>query len=70
MNTIRIIYTVGYDGPDSSDGPTIPKTVLQAMKLLIADWYKHREDTDVHEMVIHNGALTLLRAHRIRMGFA
>ncbi len=70
LNTIRIIYTVGYDGPDSSDGPTIPKTVLQAMKLLIADWYKHREDTDVHELVIPNGALTLLRAHRIRMGFA
>lgn len=70
LNSIRIIYTVGYDGPDSSDGPTIPKTVLQAMKLLVADWYKHREDTDVQELSIPNGAFALLRAHRIRMGFA
>ena len=70
VNTIRIIYTVGYDGPNSSDGPTIPKTVLQAMKLLVSDWYKHREDTDVQEMSIPNGAMSLLRAHRIRTGFA
>lgn len=70
LNTIRVIYTVGYDGPDSSDGPTIPRGVLLAMKLLIADWYKHREDTDVHEMEITNGAMVLLRPHRVRRGFA
>ena len=71
VNTIRIIYSVGYDGPDSSDGPAIPKTILQAMKLLVADWYKHREDTDTAaEMQIPNGALALLRAHRVRLGMA
>jgi len=69
-NTIRIIYTVGYDGPNSSDGPALPKTIVQAMKLLIADWYKHREDTDAGDERIPNGVLSLLRPHRIRLGMA
>ena len=70
VNTVRIIYTVGYDSMISSDGPTLPKTIIQAMKLLVADWYKHREDTDVVELKIPNGVNSLLRAYRIRLGMA
>jgi uncharacterized phiE125 gp8 family phage protein len=70
VNTVRIIYTVGYDGPTSSDGPTLPKAIIQAMKLLVADWYKHREDTDVVELKIPNGVNSLLRSYRIRLGMA
>ena len=69
-NAIRIIYTAGFDGPTSSDGPTLPKTIVQAMKLLVADWYKHREDTDAGDVKIPNGVESLLRPHRIRLGMA
>ena len=68
-NTIRIIYTAGYE-LDLSDGQTIPKTIVQAIKLLLADWYKHREDTDINDVQIPNGVQALLRPHRIRLGMA
>ena len=68
-NAIRIIYTAGYEA-DISDGQTIPKTIVQAIKLLLADWYKHREDTDINDVQIPNGVLSLLRPHRIRLGMA
>lgn len=68
-NTIRIVYTAGYEA-DLSDGQTIPTTILQAIKLLMADWYKHREDTDINDVQIPNGAQALLRPHRVRLGMA
>jgi uncharacterized phiE125 gp8 family phage protein len=68
-NTIRIVYTAGYE-LDLSDGQTIPKTIVQAIKLLLADWYKHREDTDINDVQIPNGVQALLRPHRIRLGMA
>jgi uncharacterized phiE125 gp8 family phage protein len=68
-NNIRIIYTAGYE-LNLSDGQTIPNTIVQAMKLLLADWYKHREDTDINDVQIPNGAQALLRPHRVRLGMA
>lgn len=70
-NNIRIIYIVGYDASNSSDGPTIPRTIMQAIKLLLADWYNHREDTSYDRLsAIPNGVKTLLDLHRIRTGAA
>ena len=68
-NTIRIVYTAGYE-VDLSDGQTAPKTCVQAVRLLLADWYKHREDTDMKDVEIPNGVKMLLRPHRIRLGVA
>ena len=68
-NNIRIIYTAGYE-LDSSDGPVAPRTIVQAIKLLLADWYAHREDVDMKLENIPNGAQALLRPHRIRLGMA
>ena len=67
--TIRIVYTAGYE-PDLSDGQTVPKTVMQAVRLLLADWYKNREDTGPNDVQIPNGVQTLLRPHRIRLGMS
>ena len=70
LNTIRIVYTAGYE-LDPSDGPVVKKTVVQAIKLMMADWYKHREDTDINDVEIPNGAKVLLGlATRVRTGMA
>lgn len=69
-NNIRVIYEAGFDGSNSSDGPTLPKSIKQAILLLVGDWYKHREDTDVHDLTIPNGVRTLLNIQRQRLGFA
>lgn len=68
-NNIRVIYVAGHDGAVSSDGPTIPRTCMQAIKLLLADWYKNREDTGGGTR-IPNGVQTLLDLHKVRTGFA
>lgn len=57
-NPIKITYVTGY--------VTAPETIKQAMKLLIGDWYIHREATAVEvSKPIEFSVKNLLSLHRV-----
>lgn len=58
INPIKITYIAGY--------VTAPETIKQAMKLLIGDWYIHREATAVEvSKPIEFSVKNLLSLHRV-----
>lgn len=68
-NTIRLRCAAGYT--DDTDGLTLPYAIRAAMLLVLAHLWENREDSTEKAMQsIPNGALSLLRPHRIRLGMA
>lgn len=66
----RIRYTAGY-GDESAAYAEVPKMIRQAMLLLIGHWYSMREAvSDGQPLPIPMGVESLLRPHRVRLGFA
>jgi len=62
---VKIRFQAGYTAT------TLPKALKQALLLTIADWYEHREDsTEKAATTIPNGAESLLRPLRVRLGMA
>jgi len=62
---VRIRFQAGYTAA------TLPKALKQALLLTIGDWYEHREDSTAKAMtVLPNGAESLLRPLRVRLGMA
>lgn len=68
-NTIKIRCEVGYS--DDSDGPPLPYALRAAMLLVLGHLYANREDsTDKAMETLPNGADSLMRPLRIRLGMA
>lgn len=68
-NGVRIRFLAGY-GSDSGAQP-MPAAIKRALLLLIGEWYEHREDAaEIALSLIPNGAKSLLRTKRIRLGMA
>lgn len=71
-NAVRITFDAGYALPgDSPSEPSLPKSIRQAMLLVIGHMYEHREsvtDKALHELEM--GALPLLERYRCRTGMA
>lgn len=66
VNAVKIRYVAGF-GVDQ----VLPKSIVSAMKLLIAHWYEHREEgSSVKLESIPLGVERILRPHRILMGMA
>jgi uncharacterized phiE125 gp8 family phage protein len=71
IGAVRIRYRAGYDAAGSPNTMPVPKMLLQAMQLMIADWYRNREDTVEKELLpIPMGARFLMDFHKIRRGLA
>lgn len=71
-NAVRITFDAGYALPgDSPSEPSIPKSIRQAMLLVIGHMYEHREAVSDKAMrEIELGVLPLLERWRIRTGMA
>lgn len=72
FNAARVQYAAGYsiEGDSPYDYP-LPRSIKQAMLLIIAHWYANTEDgapVKIHE--IHLGAKQILRNYRINKGMA
>jgi len=66
---IRIAYVAGYLA--DSDTPGVPAAIRQAVMLTLGSWYRDREDTSVGQrFALPNGAESLLRPLRVRLGMA
>lgn len=61
INPIKVTYVAGY-----SDTDPIPKTIKQAMLLLIGHWYANREATGDVKGKLAYAVDTLLNMHRVR----
>jgi len=61
VNPIKIRYVAGYNASN-----LIPKTIKQAMLLLIGHWYLNREATGKVEGEIGFAVKTLLSLHKVR----
>lgn len=72
MNTVRIRYLAGYTLPgDSPDYMPLPKSIKQAMLLVIGHYYENREDTTPTKIdQIPMGAEALLRNYRLEKSMA
>lgn len=69
-DTARITYIAGYGSESDAPAP-VPATARQAMLLLIGHWYSMREAVAEGAVVrVPLGVESLLRPHRMRMGFA
>lgn len=67
-NSVRVRYTVGYPSTDSPP-EEVPKTIIQAMHLLIAHYFEHREAVDEDGLAeLPLGVKALLGPKRLRMG--
>ena len=68
---IRIAYRAGYE-PDASPGTvSVPRSLEQAMFLMIGHWYRDREDVvDKATFELPMGSKSLMLPWRIRLGFA
>ena len=66
--SLKISYSAGYDA-SASPAETIPKSVDQAMLLIIADMYELRQSQIVGNMISENPAASMrLSLHRVEMG--
>lgn len=66
---IRITYVAGY--MQDSDSQGVPFVIRQAIMLTLGDWYLRREDTvESQPYSLPNGAESLLRPLRVRLGMA
>jgi len=73
-NAVTVRFTAGYavtNSPVSDYGENVPKPILQAMLLMIGDWYNNREETVVGSITsqIPMGVKALLSPYRIYGGF-
>lgn len=70
---LRMRYRAGYRSevePDS-DAEPLPPDIRQAVLLIVADWYKNREDSsDTDLLPIPHGASVLLKPHEVRLSMA
>jgi uncharacterized phiE125 gp8 family phage protein len=70
---LRIRYRAGYRSevdPDS-DAEPLPDDIRMALLLIVAHWYKHREDVSDSELIpIPHGAAVLLKPHEVRLSMA
>ena len=71
-NGVRIVFDAGYALPgDSPSEPALPKSIRQAMLLVVGHMYEHREgvsEKQMHELEM--GVYALLERWRIRTGMA
>lgn len=62
---VKIAFEAGYAAAD------LPAAIRQALLLMVADWYEHREDSsDKQNWPLNNGVMALLRPYRVELGFA
>jgi len=62
VGALEIQFVAGYGSASAS----VPAAIRQAMLLLIAHWYEHREEVVIGAVpaIVSTAAVTLLRAHR------
>jgi uncharacterized phiE125 gp8 family phage protein len=69
-NAVRILYIGGYD-VDSDGSSSMPWDIRAAVLLTLGDLFSRREDAvDGVISKLPNGAESLLRPHRVRLGLA
>jgi len=72
FNAVKIRYEAGYSTPgDSPDPNPLPKSIKQAILLMLSHLYENREETSIVKLEqIPLGAEALLRPYRLYNGFA
>lgn len=72
LNSVSVRYVAGYTQPDESPSyETIPKELVQAIKLMVGHWYENREDTSVVNLTsIPLGAEACMRPYRLERAMA
>jgi len=64
-NAVQITFTAGYD-TDPSSGPGVPKAIIAAILMLVANYYENREAAQAGSFgSIPNHIENLLWAHRV-----
>lgn len=68
---IEIVYTAGHPSGGSPDPEPVPRSLLQAMRLMLTHWYEHRSDVEATQHYeIPMGSVALMTPFRVRLGIA
>jgi len=68
-NSVKVRYTAGYNDPSESPNTwPLPKTIRQAMLMLIADMYENREAQSEKPLTANRTIENLLSMYRLEMG--